>query len=86
MSDSVATRYAGNCARGARMRVATACTPFMPAAWWMAVKAVDLSRNPGRVSGVAALRSSARMPLRMTSLSAASMASPPAFHRASMVA
>eukprot|EP00972_Heterocapsa_arctica_P006084 895322-Heterocapsa_arctica.AAC.1 len=86
MSDSVATRYAGNCARGARMRVATARTPFMPAARWMAAKVVDWFRNPGRVSGVAALRSAARMPLPITSLSAISMASPPAFHRASMVA
>eukprot|EP00972_Heterocapsa_arctica_P032343 4768123-Heterocapsa_arctica.AAC.1 len=32
MSERVAIRYAGNCASGARMRVATACTPFIPAA------------------------------------------------------
>eukprot|EP00972_Heterocapsa_arctica_P045303 6687878-Heterocapsa_arctica.AAC.1 len=68
MSERVAIRYDGNCARGGRMRVATASTPFIPAAGWMAAKAVDLSRIAGRVSGVAAFSSSAPIPLRMISL------------------
>eukprot|EP00972_Heterocapsa_arctica_P074727 11027140-Heterocapsa_arctica.AAC.1 len=33
MSERVAIKYDGNCARSGRTRVATACTPLNPAAW-----------------------------------------------------
>eukprot|EP00972_Heterocapsa_arctica_P090001 13278092-Heterocapsa_arctica.AAC.1 len=32
------------------MRVATACTPFIPAARWMAARAFDFSKKGGRAS------------------------------------
>eukprot|EP00972_Heterocapsa_arctica_P011280 1654326-Heterocapsa_arctica.AAC.1 len=62
MSDRVATKYDGNCARSGRMRVATAFTPFIPAARWMAAKAFDLRRRGGRVSAVASSSSWAVTP------------------------
>eukprot|EP00972_Heterocapsa_arctica_P084409 12433862-Heterocapsa_arctica.AAC.1 len=62
MSERVATRCDGNCARSGRMRVATAFAPFIPAARWIATSALDLQRKEGRVSAVALSRSSADIP------------------------
>eukprot|EP00972_Heterocapsa_arctica_P087787 12945266-Heterocapsa_arctica.AAC.1 len=86
MSERVATRYDGNCARSGRMRAATACTTFIPAARWMAARAFDLCKRAGRVSAVASSNSCAEIPQVRISFKATSMASPPAFHLASMSA